>query len=111
MILAVAEEAPMLLDEDVLQRAFTIVASASSSADDIAKMIDTSDRGKNIQLIVDITKSNGGMIDRSTLIKKLYRKMSKVELDMYIPTLIEANILKDFKLGKKQFYRIISFEE
>jgi hypothetical protein len=101
----------MELDDSVLQRAFNIVAMAHANCADVAKMIDTSDRGKLALYVIEVLRRNGGVLDRSTLMKKVYRRLDCAGLDIILSTLIEADVVKLITVNKKRCYRLVSLTE
>lgn len=111
LCLRAAELGPMELDEDVLQRAFNIVTIAAKTSVDVAKMIDTSERGKTTQYAVDVLRKNGGILDRSTFIKRVYRQMNAIEFDNVINTLTEAGVITVTRFEKSRMYKLASLVE
>jgi transposase len=97
---------PNELDEDVLQRAFNIVTLAGQSSAEVAKMIDTSERGKTTQYVVDVLRRNGGVLDRTGFIKRVYRHVNAQEFDMIMMTLQEAGVVVVEKKDKLRFYKM-----
>jgi hypothetical protein len=102
-------KAGMMLDSDVLQRAFNIVYLAQAGSADVAKMIDTSERGKLAQYVLQVLKRNGGVMDRHTLMKKVWRKLDCTSLDVVLSTLMEADVVRLFYVDKRRHYRLTSF--
>jgi DNA polymerase III delta prime subunit len=111
MILSAAEHCGMSITEDHLQRAFNIIEIAAQNCGDILKMIDTSERGKMTQLVLNIISQAGGMCGRSFICRKVYRHMNGAELDMCLRTLEEAGLVAPFRNEKKQFYKLVKLEE
>lgn len=112
MILSASEHCDMVITEDHYQRAYNIIEIAAKNCGEVMKMIDTSERGKLTQLALNFISNNGGMIDRSTLCKKMYRHIrSAGELDMAVTTLEEAGLIQPFRAEKKQWYKLIKLEE
>lgn len=100
--------ATMELNEDVLQRSFNIITLASSNASDVIKMIDTSERGKTTQFVVEVLRRNGGVLGRSVLMKRVHRHLNCMELDAVMMTLREADIVQMFEKDRKKFYKLTS---
>jgi hypothetical protein len=111
LCLRASERGAMELDEDVLQRAFNIVTIAAKTSVDVAKMIDTSERGKTTQYVVDILKRNGGILDRTTFIKRVYRHVNAIEFDNIINTLTEAGVVRVTLFEKMRMYKLTSLVE
>lgn len=111
MVLA-ASEHTMTITDDHYQRAFNIIQIAAKNCGETMKMIDTSERGKITQLVLSTIGQAGGLIDRSTLCKKVYRQIkNSSELDMAVTTLEEAGLISPFRNGKKQYYKLSKLEE
>ena len=106
LCLRASEMGPNELDEDVLQRAFNIVTLAGQSSAEVAKMIDTSERGKTTQYVVDVLRRNGGVLDRTGFIKRVYRHVNAQEFDMIMMTLQEAGVVVVEKKDKLRFYKM-----
>ena len=111
MILCAAEHGDMLITEDHFQRAFHIIEVAASNCGEILKMIDTSERGKMTQVVLNLITQSGGIADRSFLCRKVYRRMNGAELDMAMRTLEEAGLVIPFRNEKRQFYKLAKLEE
>lgn len=112
MILSASEHCGMIITEDHFERAFNIIEMAAANCGETMKMIDTSERGKLTQIVLNAITKNGGIIDRSTLCKKIYRYVrGMIELDMAINTLQEAGLVVPFRNGKAQWYKLIKLEE
>lgn len=109
---SIATDKPsMELDEDVLQRAFNIITIAASSSADVTKMIDTSERGRLTQYVIDVLKRNGGILNRPTLMKRVHRHLDCVGLDLVLNTLKEADIVKMEIKDKQKWYKLSSLVE
>lgn len=109
--LRAAENGTMELDADVLQRSFTIISAAAKNCGDIVKMVDTGERGRLAQHVVDLIKRNGGIIERTTLLKRVWRVMNAHDLGHVLDTLTGANIVVYTEYEKKRFVKLTSFEE
>jgi hypothetical protein len=111
MILAASEHSGMVITEDHFQRAFNIIEMAAENCGEIIKMIDTSEKGKVTQSILNTITKAGGLMDRSSLCKKVYRQIKHMgELDMALITLEEAGIIQPFRKGKSQYYKLVRLE-
>lgn len=106
----------MELNEDTLQRSFNIITLAASNCADVVKMIDTSERGRLTQYVVDVLKRNGGILNRPTLMKRVHRHLDCMALDAVIQTLTEADIIKvevrdEGAKKKTRYYKLTSLVE
>ena len=109
--LRAAEGGSMELDDDVLQRAFNIISAAAKNCGDIVKMVDSSERGRLAQYVVDLIKRNGGIMDRTTLMKRVWRQMNAQDLCHVLDTLTTAGVLVLTEYEKRRFVKLTSFEE
>ena len=109
--LRAAEGGSMELDDDVLQRAFNIISAATKNCGDIVKMVDSSERGRLAQYVVDLIKRNGGIMDRTTLMKRVWRQMNAQDLCHVLDTLTTAGVLVLTEYEKRRFVKLTSFEE
>jgi hypothetical protein len=106
---SIAATSPVMeLNEDVLQRSFNIITLASSNCVDVVKMIDTSERGKTTQFVVEVLRRNGGVLSRTQLMKRVHRHLNCMELDAVVMTLSEADIVKAFTKDKIRYYKLTS---
>ncbi|UOF78510.1 hypothetical protein [Caudoviricetes sp.] len=116
MVLAASETLSLELTEDILQRAHNILQAAQSNTLPLAKMIDTTDRGKNLEWIVQLIRRHGGMMDHTTLLKKCYNKVGKArEVHDIMDTLQQAGILTKWQDDKKRpityWYKLTRLDE
>ena len=112
MILSASEHCDMTITEDHFERAYNIIEMAAQNCGETMKMIDTSERGKITQIVLNAITKEGGVINRSVLCKKIYRHVrGMVELDMAINTLQEASLVMPFRNGKTQWYKLTKLEE
>lgn len=112
MLMSLAEGAGMEFSEDMLQRAFNILYASMQGTKEVLRMIDSSERGKAAQITLDAIKQLGGVVDRSRLTRKLYRKLDGRELNMALDTLVDGNLITKFrKEGKAMWYKIVTFDD
>lgn len=113
IIMCVSEDRKAL-DEDVLQRSFNILDMALRSTGDVVRIIDASFTGKMMELIVSTIKMNGGSCTQSQLMHRLYRKITKKELEYCMETLNEANVVKSWfggPSGRTKFHRLVTLTD
>lgn len=112
MILSASEHNKMVIEANHFERAYNIIEMAAKNCGETMKMIDTSERGKITQMVLNIIASNGGMMGRTPLCKKVYRHVKNAgELDMAINTLEQAGLIQGFRSEKKQYYKLLKLEE
>ena len=111
VLLRASEFGPMELDADVLQRSYNLITAVAKNCSDIAKMVDTSDRGRMAQLVQDTIKRNGGIMEKKVLMKRLWRQMNAADLSVSIQTLREAGVVVEVTHERKSFIKLTSFEE
>lgn len=110
--LAACERTDMMLDEDVLQRTFNLLSIAARNNGETMKMIDSTERGKLTQRVLQVFKEQGGVVQRAVLVKHVYRHgLSSKELDQILETLIDGEIIVPFPHQKKKYYKLKSLEE
>lgn len=111
MILSAAEHSKMVINEDHFQRAFNIIELAAKNCGEILKLIDTSERGKMTQRVLNIIQDNGGIAQRTLLCRKVYRHMSGAELEVALRTLEDAGLISGFRSERSQFYKLVRLDE
>lgn len=112
MILSASERNDMLFDEDILQRAFNLLAIAAKNNGETMKMIDASERGKVTQQVMAAIREAGGVIGRASLVKKVYRNgITGRELDQITQTLMDGEIIVPFLSSKKKYYKLKTLED
>lgn len=112
MCIAACERGDMNLDEDVLQRTFNLLMIAARNNGEIMKMLDSTERGKLTQKVLQVFKAQGGVVQRSILVKHVYRDgLNSKELDQILNTLIDGEIIVKFLHQKKSYYKLKSLEE
>jgi hypothetical protein len=112
MILSASEHNKMSVTDDHYQRAYNIIEIAAKNCGETLKMIDTTERGKLTQITLGLISANGGIIDRSTLCRKIYRHIHSVaELDLSLHTLEEAGLIIPFRNERRQWYKLAKLDE
>jgi hypothetical protein len=112
MCMAASEKTDMLIGEDLLQRSFNLLAIAAKNNGETMRMIDATERGKLTQKVLQVVRESGGVIQRASLIKQVYRHgLTSKELDQIIGTLVDGDIIQSFLSDKKKYYKLTSLED
>lgn len=112
MCLCACEKTDMMLDADILQRSYNLLAIAAKNVGDTLRMVDASERGKLAQRVLFTMKEHGGIIQRAVLIKQVYKYgLSGRELDMIMETLIDGSMATTFLSSKKKYYKLVNLED
>jgi hypothetical protein len=112
MCMCASEQDDMQISEDILQRSFNLLAIAAKNNGETMRMIDATERGKLVQKVLQVLKEHGGVVQRSVLIKNVYRHgLSSKELDQIMETLQDGDIILPFFSSKKKYYKLKTLED
>lgn len=107
MILCASENSGLEITVEILARAHKIILSVEKGIEGTLRMVSSSESGRMSELIINTIKKNGGTMKHSSLLKKLYGKMSSREVAMCMDTLREADILVKEKAEGGSYYRLV----
>ncbi len=112
MCMSACEREDMAISEDILQRSFNLLAIAAKNNGETMRMIDATERGKLTQKVLSVVREQGGVVQRATLVKHVYRiGMTSKELDVIMETLKDGDIVHSFISNRKKYYRLTSLED
>ena len=107
MILAASEGKPMLLTQDLFERALELINLTEETMPEAFQRVETTQLGKEHERLLYTLRKAGGSMSKSNLLKRLYRYgISSRRLRELTQTLEEAKIVTLSMVGKEVVYSL-----
>jgi hypothetical protein len=107
MILAASEGKPMVLTEELFERALALINITEVSMPEAFQRVETTQLGKEHERLLYALRKAGGSMSKSNLLKRIYRYgISSRRLRELTQTLEEAKIISVAMVGKEMVYSL-----
>jgi hypothetical protein len=109
--MAVAEDLPLELDEDLFKRCANILDYTEQSMASAFTIVDSTDQGRQFESVLDAIQRAGGKLEHAKLLKAVYRYGVNADMlnQKIVPTLEQAGMVRHIHDASKKhnFYLLL----